>query len=749
MAIAFGIVSGGYDCSQRWKHLRYPHSTGPLSGCSCSRKLRARWPTNSTTALATAPMLLPNCKQCTNSTSLPSSQDASPNLKVISGVVGGMALAMIVVLFAVPFARWSKRKRAGSVRTVGRTVDIESSGSRWGFSASRKPSSRHHHHKEKTDGLYDGLMQPLLPELTKVSAFTWSYTPPTTNSSAESLDELDVADVRSLSTDDATLSHRSTANPDTNSAPYNHRYSVLDGYSGSANHPKRRRSTTQVPPSAKHSTNPPGLPPHTTSSLVGREPYNLLFDQLSPSGFATSPISTVSLSSTGLGAATESFANTPTNKALLLSGVDMQPVSEGHHVNPKLGSGSRPPSLQLPSPPASPPHHSQLPQPSQSRSGSSSHSRSTSQQPADWRFVNAQRPHPTLSSTLSTPTALPFRPPPPRTSTSTSGAWWASPGSQHPGPSSAAPPLTSVFQSRSQASALQRNPSTLTRSPSPIPEASAYDGSSHTRPPSVMSERPTRTPQGARPKPVDMLRQEGSTSSRSARRASMPVSTLSPSSYNLAPGAEERSSRHAYLHSNTSLQTPHIESASHAPEGQSGALPYVDRCPRPEQSSSSLSNAKSPGIEQSPASQQTPPNPQDNTYQSLSIHQYGGSRRNSVSSVVVPGASSSRSRQPAFVRREDSQALKPIPASTLLHSPPHSPPRGSHSRSGSINYPSMRSRSGSTASSYISPPSREGGERDRSGRNPSPRAVLPPVERLPPMEFGSLEGSSGHGSGDK
>ncbi|KAI0821249.1 hypothetical protein BC629DRAFT_437864 [Irpex lacteus] len=672
-----------------------------------------------------------------------------------------MALVAVVVFVVVPLVRWYKRKRGSSVRSM-RVADIESSGSRrsrWGFSASRKSSSRqsrHHHYKEKTDGPHDGLIQPLLPDLAEVSTFTWSdLQQQSKNTSAESVGELDVADVYSLPTDNATLSHRSTTNSDRNSAPSDHPYSVLGGNSGSASRPTRRRSTAaQVPPSAKRSLSPPGLPPHTTSSPEGLEPYNLLDEQVSSSGFVTSPIPIVSLPTSRVGAATEGFANTftSTDKALPSPGVDMQPVSEGHHVKSKHGSGSRPASLQLPSPPASPPHHnhSQLPALSQSRSGSSSHSRSNSQHLADWRFANAQRPRPTLSSALSTPTALPFRPPPQRASASTSGAWWASPGSQQAGSSSATPPLTSAFQSPlarsgSQSSTLQRNPSTLTKSPSPIPEASVYDGSSRARPSSIMSERPSRTPQGARPRPVDMLRQETAPTSRSARRASMPVSSVPPSSYTLSPAAaEEGEVRPAYLRSNTSLQTPQVESTPHTPEGQSVAPSYFDQRPHLPQSSSSLSNAISPQSSQTQTSHSLSPKPADYAYKSPSLHEFGSSRRNSVSSVVVPGASSSRSRQPAFVRREDSQALKPLPATTLLHSPPQSPPRGSHSRSGSINYPSMRSRSGSAASS-VSP----GSERDKLGRNPSSRAVLPPVERLPPMEFGSFEGSSGHGSRDK
>ena len=669
------------------------------------------------------------------------------------GVVGGMALAAVVVFIVVPLARWHKRKRGGSVRTT-RTTGNESNGSRrswWGFSASCRSSFRqsrhHHHHKEKTGGPYDGLMQPLLPELAEVSAFTWSDLHQTKDSGAESVDELDVADASSLPTNHATLSHWSTANSETNSAPSDHPYSVLGGHSGSANHPKRRRSTvTQLPPSAKRSLSPPGIPPHTSSSPLGLGPYNLLHVQVSPSGSTISPTPTVSLPTAGPGAPTAAFANTLTDKTLSSPSVDMQPVSEDHHVNSKLGSASRPASLQLPSPPASPPQHNytQLPHLSQSRSGSASRSRSNSQQVADWRFTNAQRSRPPLSSTLSTPATLPFRPPAPRASTSTSG--WIHPGSQHAGLPAATLPLTSAFQSPlsrpgSQTSILQRNPSTLTNTPPSIPETSVYDGRSRSRPPSIMSERPTRVPQGARPKPVDTLRQESISTSRSARRASMPVSPSPPSSYNLPPAVEERP---GYSRSNSSLQTPQIESTTHAREGRSVTSSYPDQHRHPSQS-----DTMDRGPEQSHPSDQPSLNSRDHAYQSPSLHEFGNSRRNSVSSVVVPGASSSRSRQPAFVRREDSQALKPIPAATLLHSPPHSPPRGSHSRSGSINY--VRSRAGSTAS--FNPPSsrdrREGGERDRSGRNANPQAVLPVVERLPPMEFGSFESSSGHGSGDK
>ena len=121
-----------------------------------------------------------------------------------------MALAAVVVFIVVPLARWHKRKRGGSVRTT-RTTGNESNGSRrswWGFSASCRSSFRqsrhHHHHKEKTGGPYDGLMQPLLPELAEVSAFTWSDLHQTKDSGAESVDELDVADASSLPTNHAT-----------------------------------------------------------------------------------------------------------------------------------------------------------------------------------------------------------------------------------------------------------------------------------------------------------------------------------------------------------------------------------------------------------------------------------------------------------------------------------------------------------------------------------------------------------------
>ncbi|KAI0688974.1 hypothetical protein BC835DRAFT_281332 [Cytidiella melzeri] len=687
-------------------------------------------------------------------TQLQSSLDeryASPNLKVILGVVGGMALAAMVVFVSVPCVRWYKRKRDSSTRTT--TGDIESSGSRrsrWGFSGSRRSSARqnrHHHHGEKT-GCPDGLMQPLLPELSEVSTFTWSNLRHSKNSSAESLDELDVADVYSLPTNDATLSHRTTGHSDRSAAPSDHPYSVLGGQHGSA---KRRRSTAQLPPSAKRSLSPPGLPPKTTShNLLDQSPYNRLEEQVSsPTGFVTSPTPTVSLPSSGFGA-TKGFANTLSDKALSSPGIDMQPISEGGHVSSKPGSGSRPVSLQYPSPPASPHHvQSQLPPLSRSRSTAQSHSRSNSQQLADWRFANAQRPRPPLSSALSAPTALPFRPPPATGSASATGTWWASSASRRPGPSSAAP-LTSAFQaplarSDSQSSGpseLYRNPSTLTKSPSPIPEASVYHATSRVRSPSVVSERSARTPQGARPRPVDTLRQESSTSARSSRRASLPVSPLPPSSYVSTPAMEETGHHQLYLRSNTSLHTPQVERTPHTPEGQSVAPSYFDRRPHMPQSSSSFSNNMSHVGQDSPTTIPTSPRPTDYAYKSPSLEP-GRSRRTSISSAIVPGPSSSRSRQPAFVRREDSQALRPMPATALLHS--QSPPRGSHSRSGSLNYamPSVRGRSGSVVSS-----SREGSDQDRIGRNSSARAVLPPLERIPPMEFGSFDGSAEYRRGE-
>ena len=247
------------------------------------------------------------------------SRHGSPNLGVVLGVLGGMALTAVLVFLCVPVLRRRTRsKHIAGVQAPLRSDDpgrqpwidighgapsrrkssLMSSISRWrrfgnlgsGVAHSSYDPVREgegednldHHEKlvrggggDATGGEKRGALLPLLPE---VSTFTWSDLRSSKGSSAQFADELDVADVYSLPTNDATFSHRSTGHSDRDSAPSDiHPYSVLDGHSGSA---KRRRSTVRVSPSAKRNLNPSGLPPKTTSSPDCPEPYNLVQELL-------------------------------------------------------------------------------------------------------------------------------------------------------------------------------------------------------------------------------------------------------------------------------------------------------------------------------------------------------------------------------------------------------------------------------------------------------------------------------------
>ncbi|KAI0343776.1 hypothetical protein BDW22DRAFT_1207572 [Trametopsis cervina] len=700
------------------------------------------WTTRPFMIPATCQTCAPSPNDSTSGSGLDGQQEnASPNLKVILGVLGGMALTAVVVFVSVPCVRWYKRRHP---RSLG---DVESSSgsrrTRWGLGSGRGSGGSGGSgggrggsggDGEKA-GLGDGgVMKPLLlPHIAELSSFTWSSAQRSLNSSAESVrggvgdvDDMDVVDVYSLPTNDATLSHRSAShniikdyyahnynyngydsynsyngnNNDGNKTASDHPYSVLGGPRGSAT--ARGGSRTQVSPSAKRSTSPPGLPPKSQSQSQSngqhpssRWPYNLIdHHHHTPTPDPARPIP-ITVDATTTTHTTTPTTNTPNNTntpptvfanttaspfppphAPSPSPSDMQhPVSEGSHSHrsSKLGASTRPASLQLPSPPASPPHHllSQSPLPSLSRSRSTaqshphSHSRSNSnsqQQLADWRFATQRAARPPLSGTHSAPTALPFRPPPSNAAapTSAAGAWWSSPVSQHPSSSSSAanaPPLTSAFrtplqrsnsQSSTGPSELTRNPSTLTKSPSPIPEASVYPISSRVRSPSVASERPQRVPAGARPRPVDMLRQENSGgSSRASRRASMPVtpsSILPPSSYVSTPSPvgdeqNQHEMRRAYLRSNSSLQTPQIEEPPPTPEGQSVAPSYFDRRPHLPQQQSSSSSSRTPT-----ANPLTSPQSHSTEYAYTPSPSLGlGSRRASISSAIVPGPSSSRS----------------------------------------------------------------------------------------------------------
>lgn len=244
---------------------------------------------------------------------------------------------------------------------------------------------------------------------------------------------------------------------------------------------------------------------------------------------------------------------------------------------------------------------------------------------------------------------------------------------------------------------------------------------------SAAGERPARTPQGARPLPGHV---EGHDAGR------------------------RDAERKAHLRASMSLpQTPKVvdESRLRREKGQSVALGYFPGTHAGTgHASSSHAQAQGPAAALAalsaapPSAFLSPSSPPSSS---------SSSRRHSVSA-----------QQPALVRARDSPALRPLPASTLLHpaSPPTSPPLrafaqgGGRDRAASIRradlYGGSRSRSGSVASLATlgeRPEHEEGAsaarERERRERRErresvgSRRSVLPPVERLAPLEFGEFE----------
>ncbi|PSR79487.1 hypothetical protein PHLCEN_2v7012 [Hermanssonia centrifuga] len=587
----------------------------------------------------------------------------------------------MVVFISVPLVR---RRKARELRGLGQ-LDLESSmrsKSGWGF-GSRKSSFRHH---QETRAGPDALL-PLLPEM---STFTWSDLR-SHNTSAESIGgDMDVVDVYSFPTNNATTSHLNLKEGLIESGQeLTDSLSVVGGPSGTA--PKR--GSARVPPSAKRSVTPPGLSSKASSS---RETDESVVDQSSALFYARPNIPLVLPASDA----------TLSNSSFYKPGIAMEPVLE-QTVNSH--STSRSGSLQLPSPPASPPH-TQLQR-------SKSHTRSQSQastQQADWRF-STPRPRPSLSSTISAPNALPFRPTSSSTSTCSPRAVGQLPHS--PPTSSLLSPhsLTNTFRSPLHRSNSQSTTSDIARYPSltsqqPIPEGATWSPSARSRAGSTASERPAR-PQGARPRPVEMLREEGSESAvrSSGRRASMSAAPPAAFATSEDPTATDAHGSHrAYLRSSVSIQTPPTE-VVHTPEGQTMSPSYFD--PRYRHT---LTAAAPPGTSGSPSSYSLSP-----------------SRRSSISQ----GTTTPLKSQPALVRRKDSPALRPIPVSTLMYSPPTSPPH--YGSSSGFTAPSAYSQSRSRAASVASvAPSRDGSVYEgRSGRRHSVRSVLPSVDSLSPMDF--------------
>ncbi|KAF7792692.1 hypothetical protein EIP86_003790 [Pleurotus ostreatoroseus] len=532
------------------------------------------------------------------------------------------------------------------------------------------PSFRHH---QRTKTGPDALL-PLLPE---VSTFTWSAVR-SQRSSAESVgaEDMDVADVYSFPTNNATTSHLNLQDGLTHGNT--DRYSVLGGPGGSA----ATCGSANVSPSGNRSLSPPGLyskasSPRASDECVER--FNTVH---------TNPVPRVPLSLSASSDATPSKAN------FYWPGALMEPLWEQSAVN----AGSRPASLQLPSPPASPP----VPPPSRSSShvrstshvSSHPHTRPQSQsqtQPADWRF-NRTRPPSSSAANVQSRAALPFRP---TSSTATQPAWSPpvatnlnlphSPPRSPPASHTQASPLTHAFRTSLQRSMSDattttadsgRYPSIAASTPPPIPETEAWAPSSRRRSGSVMSERPAR-PQGARPKPVEMLRQESSGSDvRAGRRSSM---SAVPSQSGLSTlAADSRSGEHrsrAYLRSSVSVATPQVEESS-TPTAQRAAMSYFEAQQDSAQPAPSSSHATSRKAASRAESARSPEAAE------LAAYSLAPSRRSSVSQTLAPTS---------------------VPSAL--------------SREGSV----YEGRSARRGSSYV------------------PRPGLPTFEPLPPMEFAKFD----------
>ncbi|KAL4245041.1 hypothetical protein ABKN59_002849 [Abortiporus biennis] len=361
-------------------------------------------------------------------------------------------------------------------------------------------------------------------------------------------------------------------------------------------------------------------------------------------------------------------------------------------MDPNLGrssSLSRPGSIQLPSPPASPPFHPQ--QPTVSRSRSVRSQTSTSQ--SDPRYARVRPP---LSSSQSTSTSLPFRPPAPHAPSS----WAPSPS---PAVSAHQPiPLAKAFRTDiSQTPGVTHRPPPVTLSmsiPSPPPESS-------------YAQLPT-------PPVTSRVRSGSSASALSpgieARLATTRRSSVSGNPVPMGPrrmtvsgsGRDPETQSLHSVHVRMPDPTPHYQDLREATPTQS-ATSYHDpsrqhhvhgQLASARASSTSLAQSITT-IEEQPSIHSRPP----------SIHNHPPpasappSRRGSVSST---NNISSIAGTP-YVRRKDSSALRPLPPPSSFFAPPGAPsPSGSmisplvYTRSPSHSRSNSRSQSTSAATGF-------------------------------------------------
>jgi hypothetical protein len=825
------------------------------------------------------------------------SSNGPMSLGVILGVLGGMALTAIIVFLLVPYVRRrarsthsagvqvSQRSRSDDLGRVlpgfgpgapsRRKSSLMSYIGRWrrfGSLGSRR--TRHSYDPMREGEGEDELDQydqekgmrgkgekgaALLPLLPEVSTFTWSDLRSKNTSADSSLggthsgdeDGLDVADTYSFPTNAATLSHNTSygtqsSRQATNARP-NHRHLGASSPSQprTASFQSAAPVNTQAPlrdPHTQRSLTPPGLSSSKASS-VRPDFYSdyvhpdVLFQHTHDHNDEDPVEGNVNPATAPRVALPPSASTTYLDNP----GIDMDPIKASYanqpHPHTKTsGTMSRPGSLQLPSPPASPPQSPPLP-----RGTSSSRHRSHVRSPSPARSLSSNT-RPSLGATRSAPltSTLPFRPP-----TSTTGAatpaWWSTTAVNHlsppqspprpahsrsasrahsppqgssstrspvpVGPSlSPSPQLTGAFRSPLQRSPSQASPAndntsllasidaggagglgrypSLTASPMPIespssPRPSHQAASVIDRPGSTTGERPTRTPQGARPRPgpLEALRQGSS---------ALSVATTPGAGYDGPRQADSSESRErrAYLRSSLSLpQTPKIVDDKRREKGQSVALGYFDSRPSGSQPGATPRDVNGPSSQlasPSGATSSTPSAVHATDYAtgtSASVPR-PLSRRHSTSTTALAS-------QPNLVRRRDSPALRPLPASTLFYptSPPTSPPPPasrpyghSSGREPSLNRAASLRRADMYASSVGSGRSRSGsvasfathGEREVPGRPSlgavgrsstegavesmslrrrdsasSRRSMLPPMERLSPIEFAEFDDEDG------
>ena len=587
-----------------------------------------------------------------------------------------------------------------------------------------------HHHRPPGPAT---LLPSTLPTL---STFTWSdlRSPRVSLDTDEEEDDIDRYELQSIPTDNATMSHRSKDDQrQDNSVQSGVSIFTQDAHRG-------RASAANALLSPQRSPSPPEHLSQVSFPLEHKE------------AFQTRPIISLPLPPPPSSHPTSvPSSHTPSLR------LDYTPMSSNSgyykHENGMVsrnehGSSSRPGSIQLPSPPDSPPYSSQ-PQ-AGPHSGSLARSRSTRsysqtspQGPPDYRF-NPSRFRPPLTNTQSSSTALPFRP--------NSHSGHSSSLSIHALPSSSrvasAPAQSSTSRSgmghHSSSHSISgyagivpsaaQYPTTTTSPPTNSglmsPRTRARSGSIT----SVASEMPVRTNLESRVRPTDMHRRASIStnpmpvaSPMGPRSPRIPPSPVSPNiSVLVAP--DTRSTSQAYARTPEPSRGASQYEEPQSPPAQGTSHAYYESSDLRGRSRAAMTSSSSL------VSSHRGPSPM-----SSSLHPSSASRHPSR------GPSSSH---PAYVKKKDSPALRPLPTSPFLYSPPQSPPARSRSGTTSSGVASPfvsvgRSRAGSIMT--LGEPPLEGSEgsgsiheSEESGgvdRRRSSRATLPPIQPISPLDF--------------